>query len=257
MAGNRFIETEHGVFLPTAEPINIAARLTALETSIACAVEEWVVAEGTGAAVGQASRVYHPMPNRPPTSILRLRLRCDGCRLHSIRAEGERLVEGDLHLDVQAACNDAGSGSVTHHPGGERSDPAASERLCGSLLLPADRFQFIVERLRQPGARLSVTLRLPLYKQARADRAVGDPGDADVLYLRYGETMPITGYAIDVLFGPPRGVDDEAAPARETRSHAVESPSVPQRSPGPLSDFLLAAIVLLLVLQLTVALLGS
>jgi hypothetical protein len=206
MAKTPFIETGQGVFLQSAEVVNIAGRMTPRETAITFDVDDWLIVEGTGAPIGQSTKAYYPIPNRPPTSVLRCRLRNHERRLHALRAEGETAIESDLELDIQATQDGTSSGAISHRPPPDEAagDEGRSERLCGRLLITQDRFQFIIDRLKQPGARLRLMLKLPLYKSVIAHAVDHDRMEQD-LYLRYGETVPLTGYSIDVLFGPMRG----------------------------------------------------
>ncbi|QAY78330.1 hypothetical protein [Sphingosinicella sp. BN140058] len=210
MVKKTFIETGEGVFLRSADVVDLAGRMTPRETAITFQVDDWLIVEGTGAPIGQSSKAYYPVPNRPPTSVLRCRLRNSRRRLHALRAEGEHAIAADLELDIQATQDGTSSGAVSHRPPAEDagSEQGSGERLCGRLLISQDRFQFIVDRLKQPGARLRLMLKLPLYKSAVA-HAVELENMPQDLYLRHGETVPLTGYAIDVLFGPMRSPDEE------------------------------------------------
>ena len=205
MAKTPYIESADGVFVESAEVVNIAGRMTPRETAISFDVDDWLIIEGTGAPIGQSTKAYYPIPNRPPTSILRCRLHNDERRLHALRTAGATPIQAELELDIQATQDGTSSGAVSHRPppetGAEDVVDAPAERLCGRLLITQDRFQFIVDRLKQPGARLRLMIKLPLYKSAIAHDVDSERMTQD-LYLRYGQTVPLTGYSIDVLFGP-------------------------------------------------------
>ena len=254
MARNPFIEIGRGGFLPSGDVVNIAGRMTARETAIRYVVDDWRVIEATGGPIGQASRVYHPVPNRAPSTILRVTLRDPRLRLHAIRAESDALIEGGLGLTIQAAQEGAGSGSVSHRPdeeaGGEAGGGDAEGALSGRLLIAADRFRFILDRLRAPGARLSVSITLPVYKSALAHETDRD-GMRQDLYLRHGETVPITGYALEVEHGPPAGARGEQQMPDAADTLEPNGRERPERT-----TMLLGLVAGLLVLTLLAELLG-
>jgi hypothetical protein len=264
MANNPFIETGQGVFIPTAEVVNIAGRLTARETAIHYAVDDWLIVEGTSAPIGQASKAYYPVPNRPPSTIIRCRLRNDDRRLHALRAESDALVHADLQLDIQATQDGTSCGSVTHHPPAALlGDDGSGERLCGRLLIAQDRFQFIVDRLKQPRACLTVMVKLPLYKSVLAHEVDTDATRQD-LYLRYGETVPITGYSLEVVTAPERVATDKALetgdlpPPKQAADGAPPLAGATESRPFPrLTEWLLGTIALILLISVLAGLAGG
>lgn len=259
MARNPFIETAEGVFVPTGEVVNIAGRMIVRETPIDFIVDDWRIVEATSAPVGQASKAYYPVPNRPPSTILRCRLGNERRRLHALRAESDALIGVDLELDILATQDGTSSGSITHHPASDADGPGGSaeaERLCGRLLIAQERFQFVVERLKQPGARLKLMLKLPLYKSALAHEIDSDRMRQD-LYLRHGETVPITGYSLEVTFEPERPVP--AAEAQEARFDPPRAVTTrPETGAGPgRTEWLLGAIAALLLILVVLELTGG
>ncbi len=206
-----FTETEEGVFLPVDDPESAAGRMSAHAVSIRYAVDEWLIIEGTAAPVGDPGEdQWFPVTYQPPAVTLRLKLKNDKRRLHSIRAEGSEPIKGDFEFFIRPSPDGSTAGHVRHWPAKERSDPDDSEEeaLNGSLAIPAERFAYIIDRLKHPGARLKLSVEMPLYKSAIAHDFDRNWYSQD-LYLKHGAVTPITGYHLNVLLGPLLTEDEE------------------------------------------------
>ncbi|QAY77251.1 hypothetical protein [Sphingosinicella sp. BN140058] len=225
MHEGRYIETEEGVFLPEDDPDSAAGRMSAHEISIRYAVGQWLIIEETSAPVGELSEGrWLPVTDQPPAATLRLKLKNDRRRLHTIRAEGSAPIKADFELVVRPSSDGNSGGYVRHLPPKERADPDESddEALTGTLAIPAKRLEYIVGCLKHPGARLKLSLELPLYKPAIAHDFDRDWYSQD-FYLRHDATTPITGYHLNVLVGPLR-TEDEEREAELARMQADDEP---------------------------------
>lgn len=262
-----FIETEEGVFLPADEPDSAAGRMSAHETSLRYAVDQWLIIEGTSAPIGEPSKdQWLPTTDQPPAATLRLKLSNDKRRLHTIRAEGSNPIEAGFELFVRASTDGSTGGYVRHWPGKEREDPDESddEALIGHLAIPAERFAYIVERLKHPGARLKLTVEMRLYKPAIAHSFDRDWYSQD-LYLKHNEMTPFTGYHLNVLLGPllaedeQREVDLARLEAEDEARYGSSNPppaAAPGRPPAPAAardprlTWIVALLALLVIAQL-------
>lgn len=198
-----FIETEEGVFLLTDEPDSAGGRMSAHEQSLRFAVDEWLIIEGTSAPVGEPREdKWLPTTDQPPAATLRLKLKNDKRRLHTIRPEGSKPIQAGFELFIRPSSDGSTSGYVRHWPEKDRADPddRDDEALIGHLAIPGERFAYIIERLKHPGARLKLCVEMPLYKPAIAHSFDRDWYSQD-LYLKHDATTPITGYHLNVLLG--------------------------------------------------------
>jgi hypothetical protein len=153
--------------------------------------------------------------------------------LHTIRAEGSKPLEAAFDFFIRPSPDGSTGGYVRHWPGKERDDPDESddESLIGNLAIPAERFAYIIERLKHAGARLKLTVEMPLYKPAIAHSFDRDWYSQD-LYLKHDEMTPITGYHLNVLLGPLL-TEDEQREVDLARLEAEDEARYVSSDPGP------------------------
>jgi hypothetical protein len=256
-----FIENEAGQFIPADKPESIAEGMSAHELSLRYRVEEWLIIESTSSPIDQNTDHRSLTFDKPPTTFLRVRLKNEDRRLHTIRAEGTTKIEADFDLDIVASTDETSAGHVRHHPCTTRDHPddGNDEELRGLLRLPIERFNFIIERLKHPGARLALSIELLLYKPSIAHSFDRDWYPQDV-YLKYDSITPITGYSIGVMLGALLTEDEERQKyikaldaeesARDTSSRSsVTSNRATPSSPGEKIDRRMSWVVGLLAMM--------
>lgn len=207
---SRYNKLDDGSFVPEDEPDSAARRLHRHSHSLTYHVREWTMVSNVEGFDQTKERERFTFYRDEPKGI---RLRCflenDRRNLWSLRNGGIEPIGGAFNFHILPIEEKEIEGYIHHCPPssqGDESDDDPSEEnsgtVSGALGIPRERFDWIIENLlKAPGARLTLSLSMKLYKEEIA-HAFDDHWMSQDFMLPYDEYTQIEAYEIAVAHGP-------------------------------------------------------
>lgn len=253
----RYVKTEQGTYVRADDPESIASEMTPHSKAFFFDVDQWTVIASTSVVSENAEKEKWAFnSDAPPSYMLRLKLHNERRTFYTLREEGTARITGDFEFDVTESASGDGGGYVRHHQAwqAKHSDDSADEMLSGACILPKDRLVWIVEQLKVPGARLSVKLDMPVFKE-RIAHDFDEFHMSQDIYLLHNEQVVLNECSLNVIFGPGKTESEQREDELEEINSEFDSPVPPLPQPVVMQDRRMSWIIALLVLLVLVQLL--